>query len=335
MKYSIILPVRNGGAFVSECIESILSQSLPDFDLLVLENGSTDDTLSRVNAFNDSRIKIFPAQQPLNIEQNWGRIISVAKNEFMTMIGHDDVLDKNYLQTMDRLISKYPDAGLYQTHFRYIDAAGKEIRKCLPMAEKQMPAEVLHNFLCSRMDIMGTGFMMRSSEYDRTGGIHPYANLLFADMELWTELSRKSYLAVDPQECFSYRVHPSATTSTSVDHKVLQAFDQFVRYLEKLEETDAVLAKVVLEDCDQLLQQYCQGITHKVLRTPHEKRQTPSVSAIIDQFREYGRRLKHNDSFEPLNYQKIKMGKIIDNNALLYGMFLLFKKIFRKPVFKI
>lgn len=334
MRYSIILPVRNGGHFVQECIQSILSQSFPDFELVVLENSSVDDTLAWISSINDRRIKIFPAQQSLSIEENWGRIVTTTKNEFMTIIGHDDVLDKRYLETMDELIKKYPDASLYQTHFRYINAGGKEVRKSLPMAERQSPADVLHNFLCSTMDIMGTGFMMRSKDYDNIGGIKPYPNLLFADMELWTELSRKSYLAVAPQECFSYRIHPASTTSVSNDFKTLKAFDQFVTYLKELKIKDATLNEVIQKDSDVLLGQYCQGITHKVLRTPQSKRQTPSVEEIIDKFREYGKQLKGDGSFEPLDSSKIKMGRMIDNNKLLHSLFLTFKSFFPKPVLK-
>lgn len=333
IKYSIILPVRNGGNFIKECVNSILLQSLPGFELLILENQSTDDTLSWLSSLTDPRIRIFPSQSSLSIEENWGRIVSIPKGEFMTIIGHDDVLNKNYLETMDRLIHQHPDASLYQTHFRYIDKDGQEIRKCLPMAALQKPPEVLHNFICSKMDIMGTGFMMRSADYNRIGGIPPYANLLFADMELFIELAKKSYLAVSPMECFAYRTHPGATTSISTDSKTLLGFDRFVNYLEKLKSSDPSLREVIIRDADHLLLQYCQGITHKVLRTPPAKRQTPSVAAIIDQFREYGKRLKDDNSFEPLNSSKIKAGKVIDSNRLFHSLFLLFKKIYRKPVF--
>jgi glycosyltransferase involved in cell wall biosynthesis len=330
--YSIILPVRNGGEYLKECVQSILAQTNPDFELLVFENNSTDATLAWISSVQDSRIKIFPSDKNLNIEENWSRIVSVPKSQFMTMIGHDDVLDKNYLDIMSKLIQQYPDAGLYQAHFRYVDKDGKEIRKCVPMAEKQTPPEVLHNFLCSKMDIMGTGFMMRSAEYDRIGGIPAYANLLFADMELWTELARKSYLAVSQQECFSYRIHPAATTSTSVAQKAIQAYDRFVQYLLKIKKEDPPLAKVIYNDADYFLNQYCQGITHKVLRTAHSKRETASVSEIIDRFREYGKELKGDNSFEPLSNKKIKLGKTIDENVFLHSLFLLFKKIYSKPV---
>jgi glycosyltransferase involved in cell wall biosynthesis len=332
MKYSIILPVRNGGVFVKECIESILAQTEQGFDLIILENCSTDNTIAQLNTFSDPRIKIVPAQQPLSIEDNWARIKGVQKNEFVTLIGHDDLLDINYLAVMSDLIARHPQAGLYQAHFRYIDGHGQEIKKCLPMKEMQQPDEVVHNFLTENMDIMGTGFMMRSRDFDEVGGMPSYPSLLFADMELWIELSRKGYLAVASEECFSYRKHAGATTSTSSDLKVLKALDQFINYLEKLRNDSPSVGRVIARDSNHFLNQYCKGITHKILRTPYSERKTPSVNQVIDKFREYGRRLKDDDSYEPLAVTSIKLGKILDSNPVTRSLFLLFKKIRRKPV---
>lgn len=329
-KYSIILPVRNGSNHVKECVESILSQTFHDFELIVLENASTDDTLDIIHSFGDNRVKVYSTDKMLTIEENWKRAVAVSKNEFITLIGHDDVLDRDYLHVMNELVNRHPTASLYHAHFRYIDSWGKEIGKCRPMVEIQKPVEAIHNFLCGKIDLMGTGFMMRSLDYDRVGGIPSYPNLLFADMELWIELARKSYLAVDSRELFSYRKHLNATTSTSSDAKFLQAFDQLIIYLVGLKRTEPALDPVITEDSAVLLKQYCQGITHKILRTPKSKRQTPGVVQIIDQFREYGNKL--GNDFEPLDFNKIKAGKIIDSSRLLHSIFLCFKSMYNKPV---
>src|SRR5258706_11635663 len=142
-KFSIILPVRNGGEYIKECVHSILSQTYTEFNLHIIENCSTDGSAEWITTLHDERIIVYPAEKPLTIEENWGRIISIPKSEFMTMIGHDDLLDKNYLAVMDTLIKKYPDASLFQTHFRYIDGKGKFVRNCKPMSEKQTAAEFL------------------------------------------------------------------------------------------------------------------------------------------------------------------------------------------------
>ncbi|MEO5648160.1 MAG: glycosyltransferase family A protein, partial [Chitinophagaceae bacterium] len=97
--YSIILPVRNGGAYVKECVSSILSQTLNNFNLIVLDNCSTDDTVSWIEQLGDSRVVIYKTGLPLTMVENWARIATIDKNEFMTLIGHDDILHPGYLQT--------------------------------------------------------------------------------------------------------------------------------------------------------------------------------------------------------------------------------------------
>jgi glycosyltransferase involved in cell wall biosynthesis len=332
-KFSIILPVRNGGNYLRKCVQSILSQTVTDFELLVLENKSTDDTLEILASFDDPRIRIFPADIPLSMEENWHRAVKIPKSEFMTLIGHDDILFSDYLEKMQALISLYPDASLYQSHFYYIDSAGNKMADCKPMEAIQRPDVAISNFLCDRTDLMGTGFMMRSSDFDKAGGMPMYPNLLFADMELWIELASKSYLAVEEHDCFAYRRHPAATTSSSSDAKFVDSFDLLVKYLVRLKQRKPELAAVISRDGKELLRQYCQGITHKVLRRTKSERETPSVAVLIDRFRQYGKELC-NGEFEPLGYSNIRMGKLIDGNALFHGAFLLFKKMYHKPVLK-
>src|SRR5215212_3963656 len=112
-KFTIILPVHNGGELVKKCIGSILSQEYTAFDLIVLENQSNDGTAEWLISLNDNRISIYPSDRLLSIEENWGRILQLKKNEFITIIGHDDLLLPDYLKTMDALIQKHPSATLF------------------------------------------------------------------------------------------------------------------------------------------------------------------------------------------------------------------------------
>ncbi len=207
-KFSIILPVRNGGEYVKACVNSIFNQTLQNFNLIVLDNCSADGTLQWVKSLNDIRIIIHPSKEPLSIEDNWDRIVMAEKNEYITLIGHDDILKPDYLKTMSELINKFPDASLYQTHFSFIDSEEKKIRTCKPMKEKEDGPEFLQSILQNKIDIVGTGFMMRSKDYNAAGGIPAYyPNLLFADFELWLKLTDKNYKATSEKECFYFRLH--------------------------------------------------------------------------------------------------------------------------------
>jgi hypothetical protein len=332
-KYTIILPVRNGGPYIKQCVDSILNQSLRDFQLAILDNNSTDGTLQWVQTINDSRVKVFPSSSSLPIEQNWGRILDVPKNEFITLIGHDDVLEPHYLHTMQQLIEKYPDASLYQAHFNYIDAAGSVIRPCQPMEEKQTAAQFLEKFLKKEIDVMGTGFMMRACDYQDLGGIPPYPNLLFADFELWISLAMKSYKATSPIPCFSFRLHQSMTTSSG-DIKYQQAFKMFMAFLVELKNKSQAFEKVINEQAASFLLFYCQGLSHRLLRTPKQLREGLTVKDFINDCMNYASQLGIEKSFHPDKKISIAVAKMIDSNSFSRSLFLKFKKIYSKPILK-
>ena len=180
MKYSFIVPTFNSEQWIRTCINSILAQTYTGFDIIVLDSGSTDGTLQWIQALVDQRIKIYPVEKRLNIVENWSRIVSIPRNEFMTIMGHDDVLYPHYLDTINKLIESFPDAGLYQTHFNFINGKGELIRSCIPMKSQIKPLEFLEAVLQNGIEITATGFMVRSCQYDLAGGIPKYPHSDFS-----------------------------------------------------------------------------------------------------------------------------------------------------------
>ena len=211
-RFSVVLPVRNGGQYLQQCVASILAQTYPHFDLIVLDNASTDGSLAWIRTLDDPRVRVYESAQSLNIEENWSRILSVPKQTWMTMTGHDDLFDPNYLDVMANLIDRHPDAGLYQAHFRLIDAQDQVIRHCVPMPESERADAFLSRRLAFQRDSFGTGYVFRSADYEKIGGIPAYKKLMFADDALWMQLMLPSYKATASEECFAYRVHAQSTS---------------------------------------------------------------------------------------------------------------------------
>ena len=332
-KFSIILPVRNGGEYVKECVSSILTQTLNDFNLHVLDNCSTDGTKEWIESLNDERIIIYPSSTSLSIEENWGRIIAVPKNEYITLIGHDDILMPDYLKIMYDLINKFPDATLYQNHFSYIDSKGKIIRRCKPMKEIENGPAFIESILQNKIDIVGTGFMMRSKDYDEAGGIPTsYPNLLFADFELWLNLTGKNYKATALGEGFYFRLHQS-TTSVSSDIKYQQAFEKFIHFLGKIKLKSDPYQKVILKNANTFILFYCRSLSHRILRTSKENRKDLSVNSVLEKGKEYSRMLTSKNDFNPSGFTLL-FTRFIDSNVITRNIFLLFKKIYNKPLLK-
>jgi len=331
MKFSIILPVRNGGHYVKECINSILMQTYTGFNLIVLDNASTDGTLEWIRSIKDERVVIHPSAVSLSIEDNWARITSVPKNEFITSIGHDDILLPGYLEEMNRLIEANPGAALYQTHFTYIDAQGMPLRECKAMKPFFTAAGFLEHILTLSIDINGTGFMLRSSDYDAIGGIPLYPNLLFADFALWMEATRRGGMAVSPGNHFRYRLHQSMTT-ISTDEKFQSAVEFYVDYLHSLKKEALEFNTLINQHAPAMLASYCKSFAHRLLRTPLEKRRGLTVKNWVEKCRQMAGKLIDNKDFDPGSAFSVKLAEGIDSTAAGRKLFLLFKKIYKKPV---
>lgn len=218
-RHVVFLPVRNGGEYIRSAVDSVLSQSRADWMLVVLENRSSDDTLAVVSSYRDPRIVVMPAESDLGIEQNWARVHQVLsrgeiRGRFATLIGHDDLLYPGFLEAIEDLHERYPDAGLYQTSFDLIDQHGQHIRPCRPIPE----CESTMDFLAARgwgsRDSFGTGYVFRIEDYLRVGGMPDLPLLLFSDDLLFARLAQNGGKVCTPEPHCAYRAHRGSTSGS-------------------------------------------------------------------------------------------------------------------------
>lgn len=330
-QFSIILPVRNGGEYLKACVDSILTQTITGFNLSVLDSGSTDGTIEWLTGLTDPRIKIYLADEPLTITQNWNRIKSIPRNEWMTIIGHDDILNADYLEKMSALISKHPEASLYQTHFNLIDADGKLMRPCKPMTEKESAKGLLDKILDNKINIYGTGFMMRTADYDRAGGIPMFPNLLSADYVLWLKLGSIAYIATAPDSCFSYRINQS-TTLTTKTQIYIAALKLFIEYLMQANDQLAP-AENRNAFVKRVFSFYCQRVARRLVSESLEKRDNLTVSKFIEETKIYANQfLQHGDEFHPASITDVRIAKLVDSNWLSRRLFQWIKRIHPNPL---
>lgn len=331
MKYSIIVPTYNSKRWIRKCIGSVLAQTLKDFDIIILDSGSTDGTLDYVNSIGDTRIKIYTTNTRLGIVENWQRIPSISRNEFMTIMGHDDLLYPNYLATIDALIQDFPDAGLYQTHFNFIDGEGKLIRACVPMPMKIDEAELLQSILQNVIEITATGFMVRSIDYDAMGGVPPYPNLLYADIELWLRLIQNGYLAVAADNCFEFRLHVDNTSKSTGEFR-FSAFEMLIDFLSELKSTNAIDRQVIEKNVVAFLKNHVVGSCHKLIYIPKTDRNNVTMDRIIASAKQCEQKIAPDPDFHPEQYPGIRLAKLIDANPLLRRLFLFYKS-FQKRMY--
>ena len=310
---------------MKQCIQSLLSQSVTDFNIIILDNNSTDGTSEWIKSLNNDKIVIYRSSQDLTIEENWARILPIPKNEFVTIIGHDDILFPNYLKTIDELISKFPDASLYLTHFDYIDASSKQIRECKPMSEKTTPSHFLKMQMTDQYDSTGSGYMMRCKDFNSLGGMPvKYPNLIFADFQLWISLMLPSFLAVSSQKCFSFRIHNSTSRRTNgMDFQ--QAFSLYIDFLISIAHQHYEIKKVITSYGREFLLYYCEALSHRLLKTPIEQRSI-LVSQFVQKCRTMASRFIPGQTFKPEKKMGIWLAEVLDQTNISRNLFQFFRK---------
>jgi glycosyltransferase involved in cell wall biosynthesis len=228
---SIVLPVRNGGAFLHQTLDSIFRQTYPHFTLLVLENTSTDNTLEIVSAFPDDRIRIMRADRPLTIEQNWGRIRDLPLETWMTILSHDDLWHPDFLSKLITLTEIAPDASLYTAQFDLIDADGAHLRPARLIPARENGDAFLERRHHWHADSFGTGYLMRSADYRAVGGIPALAGLFYADDVLWSKLANLSGKVSVTDRLFSYRYYRASNARTIDLEGLVSASIDYLDYL--------------------------------------------------------------------------------------------------------
>lgn len=330
--FSIVIPFKTGIEYLKECLNSALAQEYTNFNIIILADNTSnvDGSIDYVKGLNNKNIIIEESIETLNILENWNRIKNIERKEFMTILGYDDVLAPDFLSTISTLIQTEPNASLYHTHFNYIDSKGAFIKTCLPLPYQLYAVDYLALSLKEAISIMATGYVFRSSDYDSIGGIPTnYPNLIYADLFLWIELTKKSFLVVAPSNHFSFRIHNS-TTKTSKDKILLLAFIVFLKYLHKLSE-EAIFSNTIKTLAPNFIAKTTRSLAHRILRTPKKYRDGISVAEIFSTISKQTKEM--NLVYEPMQIASMKTTLWIDQNPIAHWLFLLMKKIYKKPIY--
>lgn len=206
-EFTFIIPVRNGEPYITATIDSILNQEFADFKVIILENGSTDNTLAVLNGYQDERLQIIPAAGPLGIQQNWARILDLSLSGFITIAGHDDIFYPRFLVEIMALIQAHPQASLHYSHFNFIDNAGNILKRCKPIPYRETGDAFLQARQRLNRDMYGTGYVMRFADYKAVGGFPDHPGLYYADELVFYRLAQISEKVCSPETLFGYRYH--------------------------------------------------------------------------------------------------------------------------------
>ena len=116
------IPTYNRAMWLKESIESVLAQTHSDFQLLICDNASEDETPEVVESFADPRIRYVRSDRNVGMIENFNRVIQLAETDFLLILPDDDVLYPEHLHSAVAVLEQYPNVGVVHTSYDVIDS---------------------------------------------------------------------------------------------------------------------------------------------------------------------------------------------------------------------
>jgi len=200
---SVVMPVRNGARWLRDAVESVLSQTFTDLELLIIDDGSADETSSIAEEYarGDRRVHII-RQSGLGLVAALNRGISEARAPFIARLDSDDLAASERIERQLGFLRTHPEIGLLGSWAEKIDARGKHVGWLKP---ETRPRELIA-ILQSRNPFIHSSIMLRTEIARRLGGYRG-AFKAAEDYDLWLRVAEVTTIANLPEVLIRYRWH--------------------------------------------------------------------------------------------------------------------------------
>jgi glycosyltransferase involved in cell wall biosynthesis len=127
-QFSIIMPLYNKALYVRKAVESIVSQSYSDWELIVVDDGSNDGSAEIVAEITKPRIRLIRLENNVGVSMARNNGVAVSNGEYLCFLDADDWWEPTFLQEMAKLIAEFPNAGIYGTNYTIVNETKHKTR---------------------------------------------------------------------------------------------------------------------------------------------------------------------------------------------------------------
>ncbi|MBN1315744.1 MAG: glycosyltransferase [Anaerolineales bacterium] len=221
---SVIIPVFNQGRYISQAIESVLAQTCSNYEIIVVDDGSTDDTRRVLEPYLDRITTIYQENQGSSVARNNG--LEIAQGRFVVFLDADDTFLPDKLACQVAIANQDPSLGVVHSGWRMVDQSGEIVKEVEPWLNA--PCLDLETWLWWRPVSLGAS-LIRRDWLERVGGFDPDLRLA-QDTDLMLRLALKGCkMAWFRQPTLCYRQHDSNKTRNVPMHVgyVWQVLEKF------------------------------------------------------------------------------------------------------------
>lgn len=204
---SVLLPVFNAEKYLGKAIESVLNQTYTHFELLLINDGSSDGSKQIIESFSDARIRFIDNQENRGLIKVLNQGLGLAKGKYIARMDADDICHLERFQKQIDFLENHPDHGVCGTHIKLIDT-GEIIKRPLKDAELRWwifkGSPLAHPSVLMRREVL----VQHELQY------HTEAYLV-EDFDLWWRMSLHCKMANLDEVLLDYRVHAEQESSKS------------------------------------------------------------------------------------------------------------------------
>lgn len=224
---SVLIPTYNRAALLGQAIESVLAQTFTDFELVISDNASTDNTQAIVKSYSDNRIRSFVNPRNIGSSRNMKQCLAFARGEYVTFLPDDDLMMPENLERKVDILRRYPRVGLVHSRFHIVDGEGHTVRENTNWghgAERDTDAiesghAVLKRMLTGFCEINLPTAVFRKAVYDRLGEWTDTLNHA-DDFEYWMRIAVFYDVAYLASPLIRWRWHTGSLTSQQVKGEI-------------------------------------------------------------------------------------------------------------------
>lgn len=251
MVVSVVMPLYNCEEYVKDAVDSILNQSFRDFELIIIDDNSQDDTFSIVEQFKDQRIKKYKTEKNVGAAGAINKGLEVCSGELIAVMHGDDIALSNRLELQVNFFTKEPKVDILGTQCKLISSAGSLLNKkpsSFPTTIDLVKYSLLFdNVLCHPT------VMFRRKIIDEYQLKYNPKYRSVEDYDFWTQSALKGAGIANLNEvCLYYRIHDSqvSVTQSTQMHKDLVDVRNNYRLNFRPIISDLIVRIENLSDCD-------------------------------------------------------------------------------------
>ena len=204
---SVIMPVYNGAKYLQEAVESILIQTLPEFELIIIDDNSTDKSriILEIASQQDARVHLYYNEKNLGLPGTLNRGLELARGEYIARMDQDDISLPGRLEKQVCYLQAHPEVGICGTWAEIINERAGEIWR-YPSAHYEIYAKMLF-----ANTLVHPSVMMRTSVLHRFALRYDENAIHFEDYDLWSRALPLIQFANIPEALLLYRLHGANT----------------------------------------------------------------------------------------------------------------------------